>query len=181
MGAVDEQIGLPIETLMQRWAKIVADPVLADLLYKIEIDQWGDIRMTPTASPRHMRVGFTLARALEAVLGGAALQEGAVATPQGVLTADVVWCSADYVARHRDVFVDAAPAMPDAPEICVEVVSPSNALPKLKHEIDAYLAAGAIEGWIVLEDLSIRVFDRDGEQEQSHYKVDLSDWRRGLA
>jgi Uma2 family endonuclease len=126
-----------------------------------------------------MRVGFTLARGLEAVLGGAALQEGAVATPQGVLTADVVWCSADYVARHRDVFVDTAPAMPDAPEICVEVVSPSNVLPKLKHKIDAYLAAGAIEGWIVLEDLSIRGFDLDGEQEQSHYKVDLSDWRRG--
>ena len=180
MGAIVEEPGLSRQLLMRRWAQIVADPVLADLPYGIELDQWGDIRMTPTASPKHMRIGFTLAQALEAALGGAALQEGAIVSPRGVLTADVVWCSAEYVSRHDDVFAEGAPAMPDAPEICVEVVSPSNTLPKLQQKMDAYLAAGAVEGWVVLEDLSIRVFSQDGEQARSRFQVDLSGWRAEL-
>ena len=136
--------------------------------------------MTPAASPKHMEVGFSLALALRTSLGGKAFQEGAIATLQGVLTADVVWCSPDYVARHQDVFSEGVPAMPEAPEICVEVVSPSNALPKLKQKLDAYLAAGAIEAWIVLGDLSIRIFDKDGERSESQFRVELSEWRRAL-
>lgn len=181
MGGMIEEVGLSRDALMRRWAQIVADPVLADLPYAIELDQWGDIRMTPTASPRHMEIGFSLALALRTKVGGKAFQEGAIVTPQGVLTADVVWCSPQYVARHRDVFVDGAPAMHEAPEICVEVVSPSNALPKLKLKMDAYLSAGALEGWIVLEDLSVRAFSRDGELAQSRFQVDLSEWRTRVA
>ena len=68
--------------------------------------------------------------------------------------------------------------MPDAPEICIEVISPSNALPKLKKKMEAYLTAGAVEAWIVLDDLSVRVFTQDGEQASSRFQVDLEEWRR---
>ncbi len=166
---------------MHRGAQIIADPKLSDLPYTIELDEWGDIRMTPAASPKHTEIGFSLALTLRAALGGKAFQEGAVVTPHGVLTADVVWCSPGYVGRHDDVFADGAPAMPEAPEICVEVVSPSNSIGKLQQKMAAYLAAGAIEAWMVLEDLSIRVFSPDGEQKESRFAVDLATWRRGLA
>jgi Uma2 family endonuclease len=170
---------------MRRSAQIVADPVPADRRYAIELDQPGDIRMTPTASPRHREIGFSLA--LRMKLGGKAFQEGAIVTPQSVLTADVVWCSSEYVARRQEAFVDDAPAMPEIAEICVEashlcgeVVSPSNALPKLMQKMDAYLTAGGVEGWIVLEDLSARIFSRDAEWVQSGFQVDRSEWRAGL-
>jgi Uma2 family endonuclease len=181
MGAIAEGTGLSREALVRRWAQIVADPMLSDLPYTIELDGWGDIRMTPAASPRHMEIGFSSALALRATLGGKAFQVGAIVTPQGVLTADVVWCSPGYVTRHDDVFAEGAPAMPEAPEICVEVVSPSNSVGKLEQKMAAYLAAGAIEAWMVLEDLSIRVFGRDGEREASQFTVDLTEWRRSLA
>ncbi len=181
MGAIVEGTGLSRQALAQRWALIVADPVLSDLPYTIELDEWGDIRMTPAASPRHMEIGFSLALALRTVLGGKAFQEGAIVTPQGVLTADVVWCSPESVARHDDVFAQGAPAMPEAPEICVEVVSPSNSTGKLQQKMAAYLAAGAIEAWMVLEDLSIRVFGRDGERKESQFTAALAAWRQGLA
>jgi Uma2 family endonuclease len=180
MGAI-EAVGLSPDELMRRWAQVLADPALADLPYKIEVDKWGEIRMTPVASPRHMRVGFTLARAFESSLGGVAFHEGAVVTRDGVLGADVVWCSPTFVARHPGVFSGEQPAMPEAPEICVEVVSPTNVIAKLEHKIQAYLAAGAVEGWIVFEDLTVRFFERSGERTQSQFAVDLAAWRRELS
>jgi Uma2 family endonuclease len=178
MGTIAERPLLSQEALLERWAQVLADPALADLPYKIELDEWGDIRMTPVASPRHMRIAFTLGRTLEAQLGGKAFQEGSVATTRGVLAADVVWCSEQYVALHSDVFRGGAPAMTVAPEICIEVASPSNTVPKLERKMRAFLDAGAEEGWIVLDDLSIRVFGLDGERSQSRYALQLETWRR---
>jgi Putative restriction endonuclease len=95
-----------------------------------------------------------------------------------VLGADVVWCSAQFVARHAGVFKAGEPLLQEAPEICVEIKSPSNSLGELKEKIDAYVADGAIEAWIVLDDLSVRFFDADGERERSRFAVDLDAWRK---
>jgi Uma2 family endonuclease len=181
MGAIAEGTGLSREALTRRWAQIVADPVLSDLPYTIELDEWGDIRMTPAASPKHMEIGFSLALALRTALGGKAFQDGAIVTQQGVLTADVVWCSPEYVARHDDVFAEGVSAMPEAPEICIEVVSASNAIGKLEQKMVAYLSAGAVESWIVREDLSVRIFRQDGERKESQFPMDLAAWRRSLS
>jgi Uma2 family endonuclease len=175
-----EAVGLSGDELMRRWAQVLADEALVHLPYKIELDQWGEIRMTPTASPRHMRIAFTLAYAFQSDLRGVAFQEGAVVTRLGVLTADVVWCSPAFVASHAEVFAGEQSAMPTAPEICVEVVSPTNVIAKLEQKIQAYLAAGAVEGWIVFDDLTVRSFDRTGERMQSQFAVDLGTWRREL-
>ena len=120
-------------------------------------------------------------------LGGKAFQEGAIVTPQSVLTADVVWCSSEYVARRQDVFLDDAPAMPEIPEICVEVVSPlRRGRLTVECPAEAHAKNGRLpdrrggEGWIVLEDLSARIFSRDAEWAQSGFQVDRSEWRAGL-
>jgi hypothetical protein len=59
-------------------------------------------------------------------------------------------------------------------------VCAANSLGELKMKLDAYLAAGTLEGWLVLESLDVRFFDRDGERERSRFEVDLSGWRGEL-
>ena len=178
MGSLDDIAARPdLRTLIDRWAAAVGDPALAKLPYKVEMDRWGKLVMTPPANVRHSDVQGSLMIALQAALGGRARAEFAVATAAGVLVPDVVWCSADYVARNRAAFAGELAAAAEAPELCVEVKSPSNSVGELKEKIDAYLAAGAQEGWIVLEDLSVRLFTDAGETGASRFTFDLGRWR----
>jgi Uma2 family endonuclease len=176
MGTLYET-GIAREALIARWKEILADPELAKLPYQIEMNQWGRIEMAPFASPRHMNTGGLLAKVLREQLGGSAFQECAILTPIGVRGADVVWCSPEFVARHAAVFKSGEPLLQEAPELCVEVKSPSNNLGELKQKVDAYLACGAHEAWIVMEDLTVRCFGPEGEREQSQFKLDLDPWR----
>jgi Uma2 family endonuclease len=118
---------------------------------------------------------ISLAGALRRDLGGKAFQECAILTPQRRVGRRR---SSEFVARHAAVFKSGEPLLQEAPEICVEIKSPSNSLGELKEKIDAYLAVGAIEAWIVLDDLSARFFDVDGERENSLLEVDLEVWRK---
>ena len=65
-----ERYSLARETLAQRWVDVVNDPVLRNLPYRIELNKWGHIEMTPPASPMHMRLATRLAVLLEKLLGG---------------------------------------------------------------------------------------------------------------
>ncbi|MBI3370595.1 MAG: Uma2 family endonuclease [Betaproteobacteria bacterium] len=163
--------------LIARWAEAVGDPALAKLPYKFEMDRWGNLVMTPPANVRHSDVQGSLMIALQTALGGRARAEFPVITAAGVLVPDVVWCSPEYVARNQAAFSGDMAAAPEAPELCVEVKSPSNSLGELKHKVDAYLAAGALEGWVVLEDLAVRIFGGKGEQDASGFAFDIAEWR----
>jgi hypothetical protein len=55
-------------------------------------------------------------------------------------------------------------------------MSDSNSYGEMKEKIDAYLAAGATEAWIVLPDLRIRFFDAHGERSGTAFHIDLSSW-----
>jgi Uma2 family endonuclease len=61
--------------------------------------------------------------------------------------------------------------LPRAPEICVEVLSPSNVSAEITEKTRAYLAASAQEVWLVSEDGSIRFIDRSGEKPQSAFPI----------
>jgi Uma2 family endonuclease len=92
-----------------------------------------------------------------------------VLTDIGVRVPDVAWCSAEFVAAHGEVT-----PFPRAPDICVEIVSPSNSDEEMREKVRAYLAAGAREVWLVSEDGAIRYIDADGEQAASSYRVAIS-------
>lgn len=178
MGSADHiAANLERKDLMARWEAAVNDSALAKLPYKFEMDRWGNLVMTPPPTVRHSAAQGRLMIALRAALGGEAFAEFAIATSSGVLVPDVVWCSPEYVARNRAAFSGDAAAASEAPELCVEVKSPSNSLGELKEKIDAYLAAGAFEGWIVLENLSVRIFAAEGEKDASRFAFDLGRWR----
>jgi Uma2 family endonuclease len=62
--------------------------------------------------------------------------------------------------------------LPQAPEICVEVLSPSNTTAEM--ETRACLGAGAVEVWLVSHQGALRVLDAQGEQPASRYGVTLA-------
>ena len=177
MGSIDI-ISKPLTQaeLTSRYEALIDDPRYSSVQGRLELNAWGQIIMTPPADVWHYRLSARLGRLLVGALGGEAFQEGAVACEGfGTLIADVVWCSPAFLAAHAHERV-----LQRAPEICVEVVSPTNVIAKLEQKIQAYLAAGAVEGWIVFEDLTVRMFDRGGERSQSQFAVDLTAWRREL-
>ena len=62
-----------------------------------------------------------------------------------------------------------------APEICIEVVSPSNSVKELSEKTDAYLAAGAEEVWLIYpKSKRCEFYGVQGSLPSSSYPVDLS-------
>ena len=152
------------EILVRRWTEILADPVLRDLPYKIELNAWGKIEMSP-ASNLHGRVQSWISTELRRLLpDGEVITEASVLTEIGVRVPDVAWASRGFIETHG-----LETPFPRAPEICVEVVSPSNTPAEIDEKIRAYLAAGAEEVWLVPEDGPIRFFGRDGERARSDF------------
>lgn len=71
------------------WADVLADPSLKNLPYKIELDHYGLIVMSP-ASNRHARIQGQVVRLLAQWFAeGEVLTECSIATPEGVKVADV--------------------------------------------------------------------------------------------
>lgn len=144
------------------WADVCADPLLQDLPFKIELDRYGRILMSPAAN-RHGRRQVRIAVELEKRLGGAAAVEVGIDTHEGTRVPDVVWMSEAYLAtitEEDDVFAV-------APEICVEVRSPSNVWAAMDEKIQIYLARGAQEVWVCEVDGTMRYFGHEGERLQS--------------
>ena len=65
----------------------------------------------------------------------------------GVRVPDVVWASAEFMHRHG-----AESEFRAGPDLCVEVLSPTNTRAEIGEKIAAYLEAGAREVWVVGDD-----------------------------
>jgi Uma2 family endonuclease len=126
--------------------------------------------MSP-ASTRHARFQAALTHQLATQLPhGTVLTECAIATAEdGVRLPDVAWASAQFMARHGE-----ATPLPQAPELCVEVLSPSNTAAEMEMKIRAYLAAGALEVWLVAVSGAIQVHSAQGLQAASRYPVHIA-------
>ncbi len=156
------------EALALRWAELCSDPLLRDLPGKIELNGYGVIEMSP-ASNRHGMKQASIAHALsEQLPHGKSIIECVIATSDGVRVPDVAWASSEFLARHAD-----STPYPQAPEICVEVRSPSNTNAEMALKTRLYLEAGAVEVWIVDQESGWQVFDAAGAQPISGYGVQL--------
>lgn len=156
------------EFLIARWDELCRDPSLRDLPYKIELNAWGKIEMSP-ASNRHGRLQALLAAELNRQLQGLVVTECSILTRIGIRVPDVAWASSGFMARFGEIT-----PYTRAPEICVEVMSPTNVRAEIEEKTGAYLAAGAAEVWIVAEDGSVRYFGAAGEQAKSSFPVTVS-------
>lgn len=154
------------EVLARRWLEIIADPALRDLPYKIELNAWGKIEMSP-ASNAHARLQLWIGTELRRLLPqGEGFTEASVLTEIGVRVPDVAWASREFMATHG-----VETPFPRAPEICVEVLSPSNTEDEIEEKTRAYLAAGAQEVWTVGEDGTVRFFGPNGPRSRSSFGV----------
>ena len=172
MGSIDV-LDKPLtrDELVAGYVAIADDPRFATVVGKVELNAFGQILVTPPPAVWHQRTGGRLIRSLVATLEGEAFQECPIAIPaSGVLVPDVVWCSFEFLGRHRGERIFSA-----APEICIEVLSPSNTTEEIAAKRDAYLRAGAIEVWIVdpVEQV-VNCFDAGGARSASQFVVDLS-------
>ncbi|MBI3154381.1 MAG: Uma2 family endonuclease [Burkholderiales bacterium] len=124
------------------WDEVLANPHLQNLPFKIELNRWGRIEMSP-ASNRHGMVQVDVAAELRQRPGGRVIVECSIQTSDGVRVADVAWASDARLAR----FGEATP-FPGAPELCVEIMSPTNSWAEMHMKAALYLEAGAEEVWI---------------------------------
>ena len=144
------------------WEEVCADRCLQDLPYKIELNKWGNIEMSP-ARNQHGKFQSRIAYLLQLQKpGGVCVTECAVETLENVKVPDVAWIS---VERDRPMSNDATYSI--APEICVEIISPSNSLEEQMHKGQLYLQAGAEEFWLCDELGSVRFFNAAGSLERS--------------
>jgi len=170
MDKVQELIEEPLssEELAVRYRDLCKDRFYENVPGKIELDVWGRVLMTPP-SVYHGIVQGRLCRSL-ATLGGEVLVETPIATAMGLFVADVAWASSAFMGSHSN-----ESPLTRAPEVCVEVVSPSNSRKELREKIDAYLAAGAEEVWIVYPQSKRCEFNgKQGLLERSSFAVDFS-------
>ena len=126
----------------ERWSLILADRRLAEMPYRIETNAYGHILMTPPASGSHSSKQGDISYRLRQLLGGHSLPECPISTIDGVKSADVGWYSEERFAK-----VDGQQAFELAPEICVEVLSPSNSNAEMELKRHLYFEAGAKEVW----------------------------------
>ncbi len=158
----------PRETLIMRWEEVLRDPTLRDLPYKIELNAWGKIEMSP-ARARHARLQAYFTAALTNQLPhGVVFTECPVLTSIGLRVPDVAWASQPFMELHGS-----AEILPRAPEICVEVTSASNTNAEVTEKIRAFLEAGAEEVWIATEAGELHYFDASGERAASGFAVTL--------
>jgi Uma2 family endonuclease len=126
------------------WKQICADPVVAELPYKVESDQWGNIVMSPPPGMDHSRQQSKIAVLLNQLLpGGEGLTEFPLRTSKGVKGIDAVWISDERLARQ----LGPSDVASIAPEICIEVISPSNKRGEIEEKKSLYFERGALECW----------------------------------
>lgn len=147
------------ESLLLRWAELCAEPQWQDIGGKVELNGLGVIEISP-AKNRHGMRQASLAHALTRDLPhGTAIVECSILTTDGIRVPDVAWASDAFMVAHGDEDTFLA-----APQLCVEVRSPSNTDAEMAHKTALYLEAGAVEVWIVDEDGAQQVFDRSGRR-----------------
>lgn len=109
-----------------------------------ELNENGEIVVSPV-SGEHGRAQAVLCAELERQIGGRAWIEQAIRRGDGApLVPDVLWADVEFFERNKATGLLAAP-----PRLCVEVVSVSNAIEKLRDKCEVYLGLGAEEAWII--------------------------------
>lgn len=150
-----------------RYRALVEDPLYANVPGKIEVDVWGRLLLTPPTN-YHGAVQARLGQRL-AKLGGETFIHASAVTSGGVFVADVAWASAQFIRVHSYETPYTQP-----PELCIEVAAPSNSRKEMREKIDAYVAAGAEEVWIVyLQTKRCEFYGKEGLLQRSRFAVDL--------
>ena len=143
--------------LRGRWQQMLCDPMLNDIPGKLELNDWGTIELTPPNTRHAILQAFVAYELRRCRPDGTTLGECGIETDIGVRVPDVAWASSEFMDRYG-----AESPLPRAPELCVEVLSPTNSTIEMQEKTAAYLAEGATEVWLVALDGTVEMFDASG-------------------
>ncbi len=139
------------------WSEVVAHPDLRDLPFKIELNEQGQIIMTPV-KVKHSIYAGEIARLMQVRRDGAVLIECAIDTRRGTKVADVAWASTERLEQ-----IESEISASVAPEVCVEVVSASNTGKEMQGKRKLYFGRGAQEVWTCDGHGAMRFFNEKRE------------------
>ena len=144
------------------WEEVCNNPLLADLPYRVEIKREGNIVLSPH-SRSHSKYQKAITKLLDRLMkGGEAFMEYAIQSKSSVPVADVIWTSHERDAAEKEEFACAV-----APEICVEVRSPSNSRREMEEKRQEYFDVGAVECWFCNLTGGMSFYGPEGELERS--------------
>lgn len=140
------------------WDKIVANSEFAAMPDRFETDEHGQITLSPPPAPSHGSQQSRIAHLLHTLNAeGEVVSECPVSTRKGVKAIDVAWCSAEAWRES-----EGRSCLLRAPELCVEVVSPSNTAGEIEEKRRLDLEAGAREVSLRGEDGTIGFSGSEG-------------------
>ena len=144
------------------WQEICEHPDLQNLPFKIELNEYGNITMSPV-KVYHSALQGEIEYLLRLIMKtGKTLPECAIKTSKGTKVADVAWISPEKFNR-----VKYEVECPIAPEICIEILSSSNSLREMTEKQQLYFEQGAKEVWICDEEGYIQFYDKTVPLKQS--------------
>ena len=158
---------LSADELQKRWVALLHDPDAPD---RFELDEFGEVIVSPAPSSKHQIVVLALLKQVEAQLWGEVGMPSVQTPTAGIRSPDLAWM-ADPDAWRRLSREDPMSVVPD---LCIEVVSPGSRREDLNEKVAAYLAGGAQEVVLVEMDGRIRHFHQDGEHAQNRFELNLT-------
>jgi Uma2 family endonuclease len=136
---------------------LASDPLVAAIPFKVELNEKGAIEVSPPTTRHGFIQAFITRELARQRPEGTTITECPVETDIGVRVPDVVWASPAFMRRHGPESTFRA-----APDLCIEVLSPTNTRAEIAEKVAAYLAAGAREVWIVGDDGAPEIHMRTG-------------------
>jgi Uma2 family endonuclease len=125
---------------------------------RVETDRHGHLVLSPWAAAKHgayqSEVVALFARLIER---GRSLVECPVSTSDGVKLVDAAWMSRERYEPMREFKV-----YETAPEICVEILSPSNTRAEIEERRELCFEIGCLEFWTVGATGKVRFFPPGG-------------------
>jgi len=103
------------------WQEVCDNPKLQNLPFKIELNNQGQILMTPVKVYHSLFQGKITGLLYSNLTDGDVLVECAISTKKGAKVADVAWASRERLKVIRNEVECSI-----APEICIEIVSSAN-------------------------------------------------------
>lgn len=144
------------------WKNVCENKYLRDLPFKIELNKWGQIVMSPAKIKHSFYQGLIVELLNHFLKTGFAFPECAIDTSDNTKVADVVWCS-----DERLKIIENETSASIAPEICIEIISSSNIFEEMEAKKKLYFEVQAQEFWLCDQDGNIKFYSPQGELQQS--------------
>jgi Uma2 family endonuclease len=161
MLAIADHPPLTKQELIKRWEEVL-DRYSDLYIGQMELDSHGNLLMSPPPSEWHQTQAEWISQYLNLILPSWTVLQNI-----GVLTGSVVQQPDVLAASWKRSKAEGKKPFDPAPEICVEVLSPSNSRSLMKQKQKLYLRAGAKEIWFCDDKNRMSFFTAQGQIERS--------------